>query len=95
MIGECLKAIGLDKLVDRYLPQPKSDRGYGPFAFIQPLLLMLHSGGSSLDDIRVILHLDTVPTADAIGKWLKCYALLGETTSQDSLLVELNGYKKN
>lgn len=86
IFGEYLKAIGLDKLVDQYLPQPKSNRGYKPFAFIQPLLLMLHSGGRSLDDIRVIkedramrevLHLDVVPTADAMGKWLKRHGLLG------------------
>lgn len=86
VFGEYLKAIGLDKLCNLHLPQPQSNRGYAPFNFIQPLLLMLHSGGKSLDDIRVIkedkaiqevLHMKGVPTADAVGKWLKRHGLLG------------------
>ena len=51
VFGEYLKAVGVDKLCDTYLPQPGSNRGYAPFNFIQPLLLMLHSGGHSLDEI--------------------------------------------
>jgi len=34
VFGEYLKAIRLDKLCDRYLPQPKSNRGFAPFSFI-------------------------------------------------------------
>jgi len=41
VFGEYLKAIGVDRLCDKYLPQPKSNRGYAPF-FIQPLLLIMH-----------------------------------------------------
>ena len=86
VFGENLKAIGLDRLCDLHLPQPQSNRGYAPFNFIQPLLLMLHSGGKSLDDIRVIkedhamrevLKVKVIPTADAIGKWLKRHGLIG------------------
>ena len=86
VFGEYLKAIGVDKLCDTYLPQPQSNRGYAPFQFIQPLLLMLHSGGRSLDDLRMIqsdtamkevLHINNVPTADGTGKWLKRHGLLG------------------
>jgi len=86
IFGEYLKAIGVDKLCEAYLPQPQSNRGYAPFNFIQPLLLMLHSGGRSLDDIRMIqsdaamkevLHIKNVPTADGTGKWLKRHGLIG------------------
>lgn len=86
VFGEYLKAIGVDKLCDTYLPQPQSNRGYKPFNFIQPLLLMLHSGGRSLDDIRMIqsdaamkevLHIKNVPTSDGTGKWLKRHGLIG------------------
>lgn len=86
LFGEYLKAIGVDKLCDTYLPQPGSNRGYTPFNFIQPLLLMLHSGGRSLDDLRIIqsdtamkevLHINNVPTADGTGKWLKRHGLIG------------------
>lgn len=86
VFGEYLKAIGVDKLCNAYLPQPKSNRGYAPFNFIQPLLLMLHSGGRSLDELRMIqtdkamqevLHIKNVPTADSTGKWIKRHALMG------------------
>ncbi len=86
LFGEYLKAIGVDKLCDLHLPLPQSNRGYTPSTFIQPLLLMLHSGGKSLEDLRVIredhamreiLHLKDIPTASAIGKWLKRLGVMG------------------
>ena len=54
VFGEYLKSIGVDKLCDKYLPQPKSNRGYAPFSFIQPLLLMMHSGGCCLNNMRIV-----------------------------------------
>ena len=59
---------------------PQSNQDYDPYAFIQPLLLMLHSGGKYLEDIRMInadkalcklLGIRRIPTLDSIGKWLK------------------------
>jgi len=85
IFGEYLKAIGLDKLCELHLPAPQSNRRFSPYRFIQSLLLMLHSGGKSLDDIRVIkednamrtlLKMKNIPTADATGKWLKRHGLL-------------------
>jgi len=86
VFGEYLKAIGLNKLCNHYLPKPGSNRGYEPFNFIQPLLLMMHSGGRCLDDLRMIqsdigmkeiLHMKNVPTSDGTGKWLKRHGLIG------------------
>jgi len=80
VFGEFLKAIRVDRLCNKFLPQPQSNRGYDPYGFIQPLLLMLHGGGRYLEDIRMIhsdkalcklLGVENVPTADSIGKWLK------------------------
>ncbi len=80
VFGEFLKAIGVDRLCHKHLPLPQSNHGYQPYAFIQPLLLMLHSGGRYLEDIRMIasdkalcelLGMKKVPVADSIGKWLK------------------------
>jgi len=80
IFGEFLKAIRVDHLCNKYLPLPQSNRGYDPYAFIQPLLLMLHSGGRYLEDVRMIdsdkalrelLDMKKIPTADGIGKWLK------------------------
>jgi len=101
VFGEYLKAIRVDKLCDTYLPQPQSNRGYAPFNFIQPLLLMLHSGGRSLDDLRMIrsdtamkevLHIKNVPTADSTGKWLKRHALIGMYGIEDINKVLLKRY---
>lgn len=103
VFGEYLKAIGVDKLCDRYLPQPKSNRGYAPFNFIQPLLLMMQGGGHSLDDIRMVqsdkalrevLHIDKVPTADSTGKWLKRHGLIGLYGVEDINKVLLKRYLK-
>ena len=103
VFGEYLKAIGVDKLCDRYLPQPKSNRGYAPFNFIQPLLLMMHAGGHSLDDMRMVqtdkamqevLHIDKVPTADSTGKWLKRHGLIGMYGTEDINKVLLKRYIK-
>jgi len=86
VFGEYLKAIGLDRMCNTYLPLPRSNKGYTPFAFVQPLILMLHSGGTSLEDLRTvsgdkalrkILKIDNVPTADGTGKWLKRHGLRG------------------
>jgi len=86
VFGEYLKAIGMDKLCNTYLPQPRSNKGYEPFSFIQPLILMLHAGGRSLEDIRSvasdqaireILSIKHLPKADSIGKWLKRHGLMG------------------
>ena len=54
LFGEYLKAIRVDKLCNAHLPLPQSNRGYQPFEHIQPLLLMLHSGGRVLEDVRRI-----------------------------------------
>ncbi len=80
VFGEFLKAIRLDQLCNRYLPASRSNHRYDPYTFIQPWLLMLHSGGRYLEDIRMIasdkglcglLGIKKVPVADSMGKWLK------------------------
>jgi len=94
ILGEFLKAIRIDRLCNKYLPLPQSNRGYDPYTFIQPLLLMLHSGGRYLEDVRMIhsdkalrelLDMQRIPTADSIGKWLKRY-----TTEKINGIEKLN-----
>jgi hypothetical protein len=103
VFGEYLKAIRLDRLCDRYLPQPKSNRGFSPFSFMQPLLLMLHGGGHSLDDLcmiqddmamREVLSIKHVPTADATGKWMKRHGLMGVYGMESINKVLLKRYLK-
>ncbi len=80
MFGEFIHALGLPDLINRELPKPGSPRGYKPARFIEPLLLMLHGGGRSLEDLRQIkndsglkdlLGIEVVPSPDATGDWLR------------------------
>ena len=86
LFGEYLKAIKIDKMCNTYLPLPQSNRGYTPFEHIQPLLLMLHSGGRVLDDLRMIhkdkaiketLNIKRMPISESVGKWITRHGLFG------------------
>jgi len=80
LVGEFAVGLGLLSSVDRYLPKPGSGNGYESHEYIFPLVLMLHGGGRSLEDIRQIradqglqeiLPLGRVPSSDAVGDWLR------------------------
>jgi hypothetical protein len=74
------KALKLPRVIDRELPSPKSGRGYKPSQFVMPLILMLHGGGSKLEDLREIkgevslrelLEMEDLPASCTIGDWLR------------------------
>jgi hypothetical protein len=80
LFGEFVHATAILKEIDRWLPSPGSGAGYRPSQFIEPLLLMLHGGGRSLEDLRRIredrglrdlLRMESMPSADATGDWLR------------------------
>ena len=80
LMAEFNHGIGLRELTDRYLPKPRSNRGYNPSVFVDAIILMLEGGGRSLEDIRElayesslmrIIGREEVPGADAIGDWLR------------------------
>lgn len=80
LFGEFLHAVHLPQQVDAALPSPGSHKGYAPSEFVLPLLLMLHGGGRTLEDLRQIredsglrdlLRLRALPSADATGDWLR------------------------
>jgi hypothetical protein len=86
LFGEYLKAIKVDQLCNTYLPLPQSNCGYMPFEHIQPLLLMLHSGGRVLDDLRMVrkdkaikdtLKIKRMPISESVGKWITRHGLQG------------------
>jgi hypothetical protein len=54
LYAEFLRAIGLKQMVQRYMPAPGSNRGYGAWQFIEPLMLMLCGEGRHLEDVREI-----------------------------------------
>lgn len=80
LFGEYLAAMGLDSLINHELPEPGSAKGYKPSAFVMPLLLTLHGGGRTLEDmrevrndtgLRMVLRLPEMPSSDAAGDWLR------------------------
>lgn len=80
LLGEFILGTGLPESVDRHLPKPGSGAGYRPSEYIFPMILMLHAGGRSLEDLRIIrddkglreiLPLARIPTPEATGDWLR------------------------
>jgi len=87
ILGEYLKGMNLEELCNTNLPKAKRNNGYSAFEFIYPLILMLHSGGRFLDDIREIkvdealktlLKIKNIPTANAFSKYLRKHGVKGE-----------------
>ena len=87
ILGEYLKGMNLENLCNDNLPKAKRNNGYLAFEFIYPLILMLHSGGRVLDDIREIqvdkalktlLKIKKIPTPSAYVKYLRKYGTNGE-----------------
>ena len=80
LFGEFIHALGVEGVLSQELPAPGSGVGYQPEEFVVPILLMLHGGGRTLDDLRVLrgdeglrklLRMERIPSSDATGDWLR------------------------
>ncbi len=80
LMAEFNHGIGLRGLVDKYLPEPGSNRGFAPSVFVDALILMLEGGGKTLEDIRELEHeknlmkiikIENIPDPDTVGDWLR------------------------
>ena len=80
LFGEFLKSLNLTSWIDRGFGRPGSGAGYPASSYVISLLLMLHGGGRSLCDLRMIsrdkalltlLEIEEVPSTDAFGRWLR------------------------
>lgn len=80
LAGEFMIGLGLRQMFDAELPGPGSAVGYKPSEFVLPILLMLHGGGRSIEDLREValdeglrdlVGLEKVPSVDAVGDWLR------------------------
>ena len=80
VVEELARAKGLWRRVDELFPGPGSGHGYAASEYVRPLVWMLHAGGRRLEDVRelraeqgVLAHLGLkeLPSADAIGDWLR------------------------
>lgn len=84
--AEFLRAIGIKRLIEALMPAAGSNRGYGAWRFIEPLMLMLYGGGRHIEDVREIaedkalrklIGLSRMPSSSTFGDWLRRMALVG------------------
>jgi hypothetical protein len=84
--AEFLRAIGVKDMVQCFMPAPGSNRGYGAWRFIEPLMLMLYGGGRHIEDVREIgedkalrklIGLRRMPSSSTFGDWLRRIAVVG------------------
>ncbi len=80
LVGEFLQAMNVPGQLDAALPAPGSRSGYHPAQFVEPLLLLLHGGGRTLEDLRqiredaglrAVLRVSVLPSAAGTGEWLR------------------------
>jgi len=88
IFGEYLKGMNLESICNSEIKSSTHHKAYNPFEYIYPLILMLHSGGRVISDIKeigydealkTILKIKGIPTADAILKYLHKMGTDGET----------------
>jgi len=80
VVEEWGRAKGIWARVDQLLGPPGSGRGYQASEYVRPLVWLLHAGGRRLEDVRELaaeqevlaqLGLQRLPSADALGDWLR------------------------
>ena len=79
LYAEVLRAFRIEDGIEEHFPQPGSNRGYKPWRFVEPLLLMLYGGGCHIEDLREIrddvalrrlIGLEEMPSLSTFGDWL-------------------------
>ena len=77
---EMAKALRLPQIIDQELPSAGSGHSYAPSQFVMPLILMLHGGGKTLEDLREIkgeislrklMDMEELPASCTVGDWLR------------------------
>ena len=75
-----MESLNLSERIDKYFPQPKSNRGFRPSVFIGTLILLPHEGSYHLDGarnthddeaLRTALDLDNKSQASSLENWLR------------------------
>lgn len=78
--SEFLRATEIKALVDRFMPEPGSNRGYSAWQYIEPILLMLLGGGRRIEELREIIEdeglrkltgMKKIPSTSTVGDWLR------------------------
>jgi len=105
LVEEWGRAKGVWGRVDQLLGRPGSGRGYAASEYVRPLVWLLHAGGRRLEDVRELaaeqgvlaeLGLQRLPSADALGDWLRRQgAGRGERAVQQTSKELIRGYLKS
>ena len=91
LFSEFLHRMNVLYQIDINLPKPVSRAGYDSSKFVEPLLLMLHGDGRSIEDLREIrndtglrnlLGISEMPSSDATGDWFR---RMGKSSGIDGL----------
>ena len=74
-----LKSLKVDEIIRRNMPLPGSNRGYGAWRYIEPLILMQYGGGRKISDLKELREdkvlqratgISCIPSDSAAGDWL-------------------------
>jgi hypothetical protein len=77
---EMARALKVPQMLDREMPVAGSGHGYTPSQFVMPLILMLHGGGKTLEDLRELkgeislrklMEMQEMPASCTVGDWLR------------------------
>lgn len=73
-----MRALKIDKIVDKHMPCAGSNRGYKASEYVRPLSLLQYGGGRHIADLRElrddktlqkIIGMKVIPSDSAIGDW--------------------------
>ena len=76
---QLMQSLGFAHCIDQYFQAPKRKSGFPASTYLQSIILLLHSGGTRLDDIRILrndaalvslLDIPCFPSSRAVGAWL-------------------------
>ena len=80
VLGELLKRLKLNDLIERLMPKAQRNRAYRSSTVFNTFMLMLHEGAKCLDDVRLLrqesalmgmLGIKQLPSAHTLGNWLR------------------------
>ena len=76
---QLMQSLGFAHCIDQYFPAPKRKSGFPASTYLKSIILLLHSGGTRLDDMRTLrndaalvslLDIPCFPSGRAVGAWL-------------------------
>ncbi len=54
LVVETMRALGVDELAAKELPEPKRDRGFAPEQKLEAIVTLIAAGGDRMEDVRVL-----------------------------------------